>query len=126
MASIIIVEDEAIVAMEYKISLVRNGHVVLDIASSVDKALQAFHKQIPDLMLVDIKLKGDKDGLDFATEIRRFSIVPILFLSGNSDSLTMDKINNVTFSRFLSKPALTNKLNMEINEMLLLNKKPFH
>ena len=118
MAKILIVEDEAVVAMEYKNCLLKNGHIVLDVASSVEKALLAFHNQTPDLMLVDIKLKGERTGLDFANEIRKLLNVPIIFLSGNSDPITMESINKVTNSFFLSKPILTNLLNSKVTEVL--------
>lgn len=118
MAKILIVEDEAIVAMEYKISLVKHGHTVTAIASSYNSALLAFNANTPDLMLVDIKLKGEKDGIEVALEIRQYSNIPIIFLTGNTELITVERLKHIDNSFFFSKPILTNILLLEINRSL--------
>lgn len=118
MASIIIVEDEAIVAMEYKLSLIKQGHSILGIASCADSALMAFLKNAPDLLLIDIKLKKEIDGVDLAAEIRKRSNVPILFLTGNSDPIAVKRMKEISNSNFLGKPILTKNLYSEIDRLL--------
>jgi two-component system, response regulator PdtaR len=110
MATIIIVEDEAIVAMEYKSSLTKQGHSIIASASCAHLALIAFKESAPDIMLIDIKLKGDKDGIELATEIRQLSNTPILFLTGNTDSITMNRLSSISNSSFLGKPILSKSL----------------
>ena len=118
MANIIIVEDEAIVAMEYKRSLSKEGYTILASVPSAHLALVAFKNGKPDLVLIDIKLKGDKDGIELANEIREVSNVPVLFLTGNTDSITLSRINAINNSCFLSKPILSKDLFPEINRLL--------
>ena len=118
MEKIIIVEDEAIVAMEYKKSLSKQGYIILASVSSANLALLAFQKEVPDLILIDIKLKGDKDGIELANEIREVSNIPVLFLTGNTDSITLNRINAINNSCFLSKPILSKDLFPEITRLL--------
>lgn len=110
MPSVIIVEDEAIVAMEYKTSLNNNGFHVLSVVACAEKALAAFKENIPDILLVDVKLKGDKDGIELVSEIRKESNCSVLFLTGNTDPRTLSKISLITNSSYLSKPILTKDL----------------
>jgi two-component system, response regulator PdtaR len=118
MATIIIVEDEAIVAMENKMNLSNYGHQVVAIVSSAEAALKAFRENAPDLMLMDIKLKGVLDGIDVVNEIRKQSNVPIIFLTGNSDVKTRQRVNNISNSSYLLKPILSDELYTEITRML--------
>jgi CheY-like chemotaxis protein len=118
MAKIIIVEDEAIVAMEYKSSLSRNGHTVLATVSCAELALKALQMEMPDLILIDIKLKGNKDGIELAKDVRGLTMIPILFLTGNTDPITLNHIRAISNSSFLSKPILTKDLFPEIVRLL--------
>jgi DNA-binding response OmpR family regulator len=120
MTNIIIVEDEAIVAMEYKNSLTKQGFTILASVSTAHLAMEAFQKKIPNLILIDIKLKGDKDGIELAKEIRHVSTIPILFLTGNTDSISLNRINAISNSSFLSKPILSKDLFSEIRRLLVL------
>ena len=118
MATIIIVEDEAIVALDYKITLTKKGHNIVGIYASSKSVLQALQKNIPDLLLVDLNLKGGKDGIELVNEIRKFSNVPVLFLSGNSDPKTLDRVAAISFSRFLTKPAIPHVLINEVEKSM--------
>jgi DNA-binding response OmpR family regulator len=118
MARIIIVEDEAIVAMEYKNSLTKVGYEITATASTAKLALIAFAERNPDLLLIDIKLKGDIDGIELAIEIRKESNVPILFLTGNTDQNALKRMESISNSSFLGKPILNRNLHHEISKLL--------
>jgi DNA-binding response OmpR family regulator len=118
MATIIIVEDEAIVAMENKMNLNGVGHQILAIVSTADAALKAFNESTPDLLLMDIKLKGDMDGIEVMHVIREHSNVPVIFLTGNSDSKTKQRAANISNSSYMQKPILTIEIVDAVNEIL--------
>lgn len=118
MAKVIIVEDEAIIAMESKLNLSSIGHEVKAIVSTAEDAISAFCKFTPDLIIMDIKLNGLLDGLDAIKEIRKHSAVPVLLITGNSDTKTMERINLLTNIRYLLKPILTDDLIREVNKIL--------
>lgn len=116
--SILIVEDEGIIAMESKMSLLANGYKVVGVASSGKEAMAKFDQEQPDLVLMDIKLKGDINGVDVANYIRHNSTVPILFLTGNSDAATRVKVEGLKGSKLLFKPIQSKDLFLEIKAIL--------
>jgi CheY-like chemotaxis protein len=81
---VLIVEDEMIIAWDLKRTIERLEHEVLSIASSADAAVEQAKAKVPDLILMDISLKGKRTGIDAAVEIRGFSQASIFFLTGNS------------------------------------------
>src|ERR1035437_7295134 len=91
MANILIVEDEAIVALENKMNLSALGHKVIAIIASAEDAIIAFYEKVPDLILLDIKLKGNMDGIEAIHEIRKHSSVPVILITGNSDTKTLQR-----------------------------------
>ncbi len=118
MASIVIVEDEAIVAMENKLGLNNAGHNIVAVVSSAKEAILAFKENAPDLMLMDIQLKGEMDGIDVMTEIRQHSLIPVIFVTGNSDHRTKERIEAIANASYMSKPLLGSEIIAEVNRML--------
>ena len=87
-ARILIVEDERIVAEDIQISLAKLGYSVAGIAASGEEAVEKAEELCPDLVLMDIKLKGDMDGVEAAEQIRaRFAIPVRPFLRRMSTAL---------------------------------------
>lgn len=121
MANIIIVEDEAIVAMENKMNLHFAGHQILAIVTSAEAAIDAFNAETPDLLLMDIKLRGEMDGVEAMNVIRQKSNVPVVFLTGNSDAKTIQRIQSISNASYLQKPILTAEIVEEVNRMLSKN-----
>jgi two-component system, response regulator PdtaR len=117
-SSIIIVEDEAIVAMESRLNLQAAGFSVLAVVSSAEEVIVAAAEKDPDLVIMDIMLKGSMNGIEAAIEIRKQSNVPILFITGNSDQRTKEQVGRIPFASLLHKPILTNDLLHEIQRML--------
>lgn len=102
--TVLIVEDESIVALDLKQRLIRMGFDVLDIVSSAESALQAVARTTPDLIFLDIRLKGDVDGVKLGMQLRRSLAVPIIFLTAMTDSETMRRARAVRPAGFLIKP----------------------
>ena len=103
-ARVMIVEDEAITAMATGAMLKRLGHEVLAAVGTGQEALRAFRRQRPDLVLMDIRLDGDLDGIETAKLLRRDSDVPVVFVSAFVDSGTRDRAAEAHPFDFLPKP----------------------
>ncbi|MBS1776889.1 MAG: response regulator transcription factor [Bacteroidetes bacterium] len=81
MLKVLIVEDNLLFAKELKNDLAKFGCEVLDIADNVKIAMQLFTTQNPELVFIDIKLNGDKDGIEFARYINKNRRVPFIYLT---------------------------------------------
>jgi len=102
--SILIVEDEALVASYIREVLEESGFVIVGSASSGIEALTVAAETRPDLALVDIKLSGPMDGIEVVQELRRRFNVPAIFLSGVADPAVMDRARKAPALGFLEKP----------------------
>ena len=81
-STILIAEDEAILAEDIGISLENLGYSVAGKASTGEGAVNLARESKPDLILMDIKLQGDIDGIDAADRIRTFLDIPVVYLTG--------------------------------------------
>jgi CheY-like chemotaxis protein len=81
---VLIVEDEGIIAWDLKRRVQRLDADVIAVVDTADRAVERARADAPDLILMDITLKGEKTGIEAATEIRRFSETAIVYLTGNS------------------------------------------
>jgi two-component system, cell cycle sensor histidine kinase and response regulator CckA len=88
-ASIFIVEDERLVAEDIRLSLISSGYTVTGIAASRDQAVEAIGRTSPDLVLMDIILKGSGDGIETAQIVRARFDIPVLYLTAHADLATL-------------------------------------
>ncbi len=102
--SILIVEDELIIAEDIKNQLNKLGYHVTGIAKSFNKAIDLLNLELPDLVLVDIKLKGVKDGVHLAQSIKDSYHLPIVFLTSHADQATVERVKEVSPEGYLLKP----------------------
>jgi CheY-like chemotaxis protein len=102
--SILIVEDEALIASYIQDVLEESGFIVAGIASSGIEALTVAGQNPPDLALVDIKLAGPMDGIEVALLMRARFGVPSIFLTGVGDPATMQRAREALPLGFLEKP----------------------
>jgi two-component system, response regulator PdtaR len=103
-SSILIVEDEALIASYIREVLEESGFTIVGVASSGIEALTLAAEVRPDLALVDIKLAGPMDGIEVVQEMRRRFNVPAIFLSGVADPAVMDRARKTPALGFLEKP----------------------
>ena len=101
---ILIVEDESIVAKDIQFSLNKLGYAVCGIASSSDKAIDLAGKEQPDLVLMDIMLKGDINGIDTALKMKELFTVPVIFLTAYADEATLEKAKIAEPYGYIIKP----------------------
>jgi len=102
--SILIVEDEKIVAKDIENSLIKLGYNVADVVSTGDDAVKSAIEKKPDLALVDIMLKGDKDGIEAASEMREISNIPVIFLTAYADESTVSRAKHAEPYGYIIKP----------------------
>ncbi len=103
-AKIFIVEDEAIVAESLSDQLEKLGYIVTGNAPSGEEALRKIKKELPDLVLMDIMLEGEMDGVEVAQQIRELYGIPIIFLTAYSDPETLGRAKLTEPFGYLIKP----------------------
>jgi len=86
----LIVEDEALIAEELRERLSRLGFAVIAAVDTAEEGIAIATRERPELVLMDIRLRGEKDGVQAAEEIRREVDVSIVYLSAHSDRQTVD------------------------------------
>lgn len=101
---VLVVEDEGVVAMNVKMALLDGGYEVLPIAISAQTALTFTAQYRPDVVLMDIRIKGDKDGIDTATLITRHYHIPIIYTTAHYDEETVRRANETEHAGYLVKP----------------------
>ena len=89
--NILVVEDESIVSKDIQHSLNKLGYNVVGAASTGEKALELARSERPDIVLMDIMLKGDMNGIETAEIIRTELAVPVVFLTAYADESTLSK-----------------------------------
>ena len=103
--NVLIVEDESIVAMDIQQSLISLGYEVLGIASSGKKALEFLTKRTkPDIILMDIMIKGDMTGIDVSAHVKKNHQIPVIFLTAYADDQTLEKAKHTEPYGYILKP----------------------
>lgn len=117
-ARILVVEDEFITGADLQAKLQEMGYDVPVVADTGEFAIQAAAEHLPDLVLMDIHLKGEMTGIGAAEQIHsRFSI-PVIFLTGQSDEATVEKAKVSAPFGYLIKPVDDRALKITINMAL--------
>jgi signal transduction histidine kinase len=115
--AILIVEDEYLVALDIKMSLERMGHKPV-VTHSGEEALETAATRSFDVVLMDIKLKGRRDGIDTARELQTKQDVPVIYLTAYADTQTLDRARVTEPYAYLLKPFQERELQAAI-EMAL-------
>ena len=119
---ILIVEDQAMVAMTIEAELGQLGYTVAGIAATGEGAINLAREKKPDLILMDINLEGEMDGIAAAEQIQLFLDSPIIYLTAYSDEETLQRAGMTTPFTYLTKPYKLRDLHSNI-EMALYKKK---
>jgi len=117
-ASILIVEDEALVSSYIREVLESSGFHVAGVAASAAEALSHAAGSRPDLALIDIRLTGPTDGIELACQLRERFQLPAIFLSGLIDKHTIERAKAAEPLGFLKKPFLPSQVFNAIEEAL--------
>lgn len=113
---VLIVEDELIIAMMMEKMIQNMGHTVLAKVTKGKDAIQAAKDHNPDIILMDIRLQGEMDGIEAMSEIRQDSDVPVIFVTGNSDETYRKRVEESDPLDFLTKPITISDLNRSFDK----------
>jgi two-component system, LytTR family, response regulator LytT len=102
--NILIVEDESIVAKDIQMSLRKLGYNVVAICSNGEDAIAAVGEHLPQLVLMDIMLKGEMSGIEAAEQIRERHSIPIIYLTAYADESTLSKAKITEPYGYIIKP----------------------
>ncbi len=102
--NIMVVEDESIVAKDIQQSLKRLGYNVVDVCNTGEAAIVSATEKRPDLILMDIMLKGEMSGIDAAEIVRDTLNIPIVFLTAYADESTLNRAKITEPYGYIIKP----------------------
>ncbi|CAM3338809.1 response regulator [Zobellia roscoffensis] len=108
---ILIVEDDMIIAANISLQLESLGYEVTGIVTRGEEALLQTKENAPDILLLDINLKGALNGIQTAMEIHKHRDIPVIYLTANTDEATFSAAKKTKPKAFITKPF--NKLNLE-------------
>jgi two-component system, response regulator PdtaR len=102
--NVMIVEDESIVAMDLSAGLEHDGYNVVGIADNYTDAIRLFSDNAVDILLMDINIYGNKDGVETATALMKIKQVPLIYLTAFTDTKTVERVKHTNPAAFLTKP----------------------
>ncbi len=114
---ILIVEDQKIIAIDLKKSLIKTGYKVVGICDNSEEALAVTRECKPDLILMDIIINGEKNGIETAEMIKEEKNIPIIFLTALTDVGTYLAALKTEPYKYLMKPVETESLQKAIGEL---------
>jgi two-component system, response regulator PdtaR len=107
---IVVVEDEVFIRLDVMTHLQSGGHQVVGTADSAAGAVNVVEEKKPDLVLMDVRLIGERDGIQAAIEIWQRFAIRSLFVSANLDAAARAKAASANPVGFLEKPFSKNSL----------------
>ena len=107
---IVIIEDDVFIRLDLVTHLRAAGHTVVGTADSAAEAVRVVDRERPDLVLMDVRLIGERDGIEAATEIWQRFAIRSLFVSANLDAAARAKAAAANPVGFLEKPFTPNSL----------------
>ena len=110
MRSVLVVEDEALIALDLACSIESLGYKVLGPASNGEDARRIAQREPPDLLLMDISIQGKADGIDTARAITEEIPAKVVFLTAHSDPATRRRAEAVRPAAFMTKPCTARQM----------------
>lgn len=117
-ARLLIVEDDWFIALEIEAVAQAAGHDVIGLVATADEAVELALARRPDLVLMDIRLAGPRDGIEAAIELRERADIPSLFVSAHQDPAIRAKAAPARPAGWLSKPFTEPQLNDAVTRAL--------
>jgi two-component system, response regulator PdtaR len=114
---VLIIEDEILIARSLFADLQDLGINVLEPISNGEKAVEVALQEIPDLILMDIRLAGEMDGIETASRIQKTKNIAVIFMSGYATEVIKEKAKAVNNIGFFEKPVNIDQLKTVIAEL---------
>ncbi|MCP4538386.1 MAG: PAS domain S-box protein [Chloroflexi bacterium] len=121
-AQILVVEDELILAEDMRSNLIALGYSVPDVVVSGEEAVCKADEMRPDLVLMDIKLQGEMDGVEAAEQIRTRFDIPVIYITAFSDDVTLQRSKIAEPFGYVLKPIETRELYAAVEMALYRHK----
>jgi diguanylate cyclase (GGDEF)-like protein/PAS domain S-box-containing protein len=115
---VLVVEDEGLVARDVELMVKGLGYSVIDVLATGEEAIEKAQKSRPDLILMDITLRGKMDGIEAGEKIRRLTRIPVIYLTAHTDEATFQRAKVTAPYGYTLKPIEQNELKTVI-EMAL-------
>lgn len=123
--SVLIVEDEMIISANMEESLKPLGYRNIEVASTAEQALSNLKEKDYDVVLMDVKLNDEMDGIDVIHHVKQFKDVEVIYVTGNSDDQTVAKAKKTLPGGFITKPVTDHNLKIQL-ELLLYRESVFN
>jgi len=114
--TVLIVEDDLILNLLYESYFERLGFETEGELVYGKTAIEMTKKIKPDLIVMDISLEGELNGIEAMTEIRKFSDVPVIYITGNSDPMHVKRAKETDYLDYLTKPIEFEDLKKSLEE----------
>lgn len=108
--SVLVVEDERIIARDLQQTLKELGYAVSGVAASADEALEQSSRRCPDIVLMDIRIKGKLDGIATAAILKQRFALPVIFVTAHADDATLQRAKLTEPHGYLVKPINPSEL----------------
>ena len=112
---VLIVEDDMIISLVIENMVKELGHEVIGKATSGDEAIRLAIAHSPELVLMDIRLKGEMDGIEAVTEIKQKIKTAVIYLTGNSDRVNYERARETGFIDLITKPFTISDLTKSLS-----------
>ncbi|WGK94391.1 MULTISPECIES: response regulator transcription factor [Flavobacterium] len=116
--TIIVVEDELLIAKDISMVLEKEGYKVIMNITSVEQAIEAIEIYNPNLVLLDINLKHDKDGIHLGEYLRKTHTIPFVYITSSSDNVTLDRIKDTNPDGIIIKPFKSSDIRTTVSVVL--------
>jgi len=117
--NVLIIEDESIISIHLKKSVMALGYNVVAIARDSNEVLKIIENSKVDIALVDINLAGDIDGIQIATILSTTYNIPLIFITAFKDKETLKRASNIDFAGYIIKPFREDELEVTLNLTVL-------
>ena len=121
--NVLVVEDESIVSKDIQHSLKKLGYLIAGAAVTGEKAIELARTEAPDIVLMDIMLKGEMNGIEAADIVRRELSIPVIFLTAYADEATLAKAKVTEPYGYIIKPFKQIDLHTSIEMALYKHQK---
>jgi CheY-like chemotaxis protein len=115
---LLLVEDEAFIALSMELQLRKAGFQIGSAAATGEEALERIQEELPDIVLMDIRLAGPIDGIETARRIKESEGIPLIFLSGYAHDENEDLARELDPLGFFTKPVEMHSLIRLIRESM--------
>ncbi len=115
---ILVVEDNMLLSLVYENYIQKLGYTTIETCEDGETAVKVAKDSNPDLILMDIFLNGEMDGIEAMKHIREFSDVPVIYITGNSDQKHAERAAETNYIDYLIKPITLDDLKNSIDKVI--------